>query len=259
VTTGRALTAPERDSLEREGYLLVPSLLADAVLVQVRSRLGKLVRQTVAAWDADPDLDTVEAGVVHAKLELADSDFVPLCQHRLLAEAATALLRQAWHASALTLRAPLPGCGHQGLHPDFAERRTQGRPWQTLSAMWCITAFTRDNGPLRVIPGSHRVSQEPIDVLAFGSGMGPHPDEVKIIAPAGSVILFNSADLWLRHAQLQPRAAPGCNRGLHSRQLSALSSRRRPDRQTAHRLVSRSVSRPTPCQIRMTWRSGMAS
>jgi hypothetical protein len=40
------------------------------------------------------------------------------------------------------------------------------------------------------------VSQEPIDVLAFGSGMGPHPDEVKIIAPAGSVILFNSADLW---------------------------------------------------------------
>jgi ectoine hydroxylase-related dioxygenase (phytanoyl-CoA dioxygenase family) len=62
--------------------------------------------------------------------------------------------------------------------------------------MWCITAFTPDNGPLRVIPGSHRVSQPPTDVLAFGSGMGPHPDEVKIVAPAGSVILFNSADLW---------------------------------------------------------------
>jgi ectoine hydroxylase-related dioxygenase (phytanoyl-CoA dioxygenase family) len=26
--------------------------------------------------------------------------------------------------------------------------------------------------------------------------MGPYPDEVKIVAPAGSVILFNSADLW---------------------------------------------------------------
>jgi ectoine hydroxylase-related dioxygenase (phytanoyl-CoA dioxygenase family) len=26
--------------------------------------------------------------------------------------------------------------------------------------------------------------------------MGPHPDEVKIVAPAGSLILFNSADLW---------------------------------------------------------------
>jgi ectoine hydroxylase-related dioxygenase (phytanoyl-CoA dioxygenase family) len=89
----------------------------------------------------------------------------------------------------------LPGCGHQGLHPDFEQRRTAGR-WQTLSAMWCITAFTPDNGPLRVIPGSHRISEPPIDMLAFGSGMGPHPDEVKIVAPAGSVIMFNSADLW---------------------------------------------------------------
>jgi ectoine hydroxylase-related dioxygenase (phytanoyl-CoA dioxygenase family) len=68
--------------------------------------------------------------------------------------------------------------------------------WQALSALWCISAFTADNGPLRVIPGSHRMSQPPIDMLAFGSGMGQHPDEVKIAAPAGSVILFNSADLW---------------------------------------------------------------
>jgi ectoine hydroxylase-related dioxygenase (phytanoyl-CoA dioxygenase family) len=57
-------------------------------------------------------------------------------------------------AAALRLRAPLPGYGHQGLHPDFEQRRTEG-PWQTLSAMWCITAFTPDNGPPRVIPGSH--------------------------------------------------------------------------------------------------------
>ena len=89
-----------------------------------------------------------------------------------------------WHLAALSLRAPLPGCGHQGLHPDFEQRWTEGR-WQTLSAMWCITAFTPGNGPLRVIPGSHRVSEPPIDMLAFGSGMGPHPDEVKIVAPPG--------------------------------------------------------------------------
>jgi ectoine hydroxylase-related dioxygenase (phytanoyl-CoA dioxygenase family) len=53
-----------------------------------------------------------------------------------------------------------------------------------------------DNGPLRVIRGSHRVSSPPIDMLAFGSGMGPHPDEVKIVASAGSLIMFTSADLW---------------------------------------------------------------
>jgi hypothetical protein len=192
---GGQLTAQQRGSLERDGYQLVPSLLDEMVIGRMRSRLKELVRQTVAAWDADPSPDIAEPGVVHAKLGLADPDFAPCCEHPLLAEAATAVLGHNWYLAALSLRAPLPGCGHQGLHPDFEQRRTDG-PWQTLSAMWCITAFTPDNGPLRVIPGSHRVSQPPIDMLAFGSGMGPHPDEVKIVAPAGSVIMFNSAALW---------------------------------------------------------------
>ena len=192
---GAQLTAQQRESLERDGYLVVPSLLTEAVIGQMTSRLEELVRQAVAAWEAHPSPDIVEPGIVRAKLDLADPDFAACTDHPLLAQAATAVLGQGWHLAALNLRAPLPGCGHQGLHPDFAERRAHG-PWQTLSAMWCITAFTKDNGPLRVIPGSHRVSNPPIDMLAFGSGMGPHPDEVRIVAPAGSVIMFNSADLW---------------------------------------------------------------
>jgi ectoine hydroxylase-related dioxygenase (phytanoyl-CoA dioxygenase family) len=192
---GARLTAQQRGSLECGGFLLVPALLAEPVIGRMRSRLDKLVRQAVAAWAADPGQEVVERGVVHAKLHLADPDFALCCGHPVLAEAATAVLGPDWRLAALSLRAPLPGCGHQGLHPDFEQRRTEG-PWQALSAMWCITAFTPDNGALRVIPGSHRVSTPPIDMQAFGSGMGPHPDEVKIVAPAGSVILFNSADLW---------------------------------------------------------------
>jgi ectoine hydroxylase-related dioxygenase (phytanoyl-CoA dioxygenase family) len=192
------LSAQQRESLERDGYLLVPSLLDETVLGPIASRLEELVRQTVAPWDADPGraaAKQVERGVVRVKLDRADPDFAPCCGHPLLSDAAAAVLGHTWYLAALSLRAPLPGCGHQGLHPDFEERRIAG-PWQTLSAMWCITAFTLDNGPLRVIPGSHRVRKPPTDVLAFGSGMGPHPDEVKIVAPAGSVIMFNSADLW---------------------------------------------------------------
>ncbi len=192
------LSAQQRESLERDGYLMVSSLLHETVLVRIESRLKELVRQTIAAWAADPGrvVAEVEAGgVVRAKLELADPDFAPCCEHPLVAATATAVLGRDWHLAALGVRVPLPGSGHQGLHADFAQHRTD-RPWQTLSAMWCITAFTPDNGPLRVIPGSHRVSEPPIDLEAWASGMGPHPDEVKIVAPAGSVILFNSADLW---------------------------------------------------------------
>ena len=195
MNAGGALTVPDRDSLERDGYLLVPSLLDQAVLGRLRSRLDELVHQTVAAWDDDPEQATPEPGVVRVKLDADDRDFAPCHDHPLLADAATAVLGPDWHVSGLLLRAPVPGYGDQGLHPDFAERRTWGA-WQTLSAMWCISAFTPDNGPLRVIPGSHRVSEPPIDMSAWGSGMVPHPDEVKIVAPAGSLILFNSADLW---------------------------------------------------------------
>jgi Phytanoyl-CoA dioxygenase (PhyH) len=189
------LSVQQRESLKGDGYLTVPSLLDETILGRLASRLEQLVCQNTAAWDADPGPVIAEPGVVRAKLDLADPDFAPCCEHPLLPQAATAVLGDDWHLAALNLRAPLPGCGHQGLHPDFEERRIDG-PWQTLSVMWCITAFTPDNGPLRVIPGSHRMREPPIDRLAFGSGMGPHPDEVKIVAPAGSVILFNSADLW---------------------------------------------------------------
>jgi phytanoyl-CoA dioxygenase PhyH len=161
VTTSRGLTAAERDSLERDGYLLVPSLLDESAVDQLRALLGALVAQEVAAGHADyGNPGTVEAGVVHATLEPAEPGFRPLYHHRLLADAAAAVLGDPWHLSGLGLRASLPGCGHQGLHPDFEDRRTDG-PWQTLSAMWCITAFTPDNGPLRVIPGSHRSGRNP--------------------------------------------------------------------------------------------------
>ena len=190
------LAAGQQDSLERDGYLLVPSLLDDVVLAAVRAKLDELVYQTLAAWDANPGQDVEEAGVVHAALGLSDPAFAPCRQHPLLAEAAGAVLGPDWHLGGLELRAPLPGCGHQGLHPDyFPGHRTHG-PWRSLSAMWCISAFTLDNGALRVIPGSHRVDQNPVDALALGCEMGPHPAEVMVVAPAGSLILFNGADLW---------------------------------------------------------------
>ena len=189
------LTARQRRFLLDQGYLVVSSLLDRAVLARITNRLQGLVRQTIAAWAEEPSLDTSE-GCVMASFDVADLDFAPCHQHPLLADAATVVLGDPWFVRDLDLRAPIPGCGEQGLHPDYAERRIAG-PWQTLSAMWCVTPFTRDSGPLRVIPGSHRRSEPPIDTEhGYATGMGPHPDEVKITAPPGSVILFNASDLW---------------------------------------------------------------
>jgi ectoine hydroxylase-related dioxygenase (phytanoyl-CoA dioxygenase family) len=190
------LTAGQLESLERDGYLLVPSLLDEDVLAPMRARLDELVYQTLQTWDANPDQDVQERGAVSATLALSDPDFSPLREHPVLAEVAAAMLGPDWHLGGLGLRAPLPGCGHQGLHPDYFPGQQTHGPWRSLSAMWCISAFTPENGPLRVIPGSHRVARSPIDDLAYGSEMGPHPAEVKLVAPTGSLIVFNNADLW---------------------------------------------------------------
>jgi Phytanoyl-CoA dioxygenase (PhyH) len=189
------LTARQRRFLIDQGYLVARSRLDQAVLARIAVRLHELVRQKVAAWADEPGLDTDE-GCAVASFDVADPDFAPCHQHPLLAGAATAVLGDPWHVRGIDLRAPIPGCGEQGLHTDYGDGRTDG-PWRTLSAMWCVTPFTRDSGPLRVIPGSHRRSEPPIDMEhGYATGMGPHPDEVKILAPPGSVILFNAADLW---------------------------------------------------------------
>ena len=103
------LTAQQRESLECDGYLLVPSLLDETVLGPIASRLEEHVRQTVAAWDADPGraaAKQVERGVVRVKLDRADPDFVLCCGHPLLSDAAAAVLGHTWYLAALSLRAP---------------------------------------------------------------------------------------------------------------------------------------------------------
>jgi hypothetical protein len=117
------LSAEQRQSLEGDGYLLVPSLLDETVLGPIASRLEQLVCQTVAVWDADPGRATaeqVERGVVRLQLARADPDFAPCCQHPLLSDAAAAVLGDIWYLAALSLRAPAR------LRPPGAASRLRG-------------------------------------------------------------------------------------------------------------------------------------
>ncbi len=147
------------------------------------------VRQTVATWAEDPSLD-IHGGAVTTRFDLGDPGLAPCYQHPPLAGAAAAVLADGWRLQGLGLRAPIPGSGEQGLHQDFAERGT-GPTWQALSAMWCISEFTRDNGPLRVIPGSHLAGEPPIDIKhGYATGMGPHPgSRLLFTAPDGTITL----------------------------------------------------------------------
>jgi ectoine hydroxylase-related dioxygenase (phytanoyl-CoA dioxygenase family) len=82
--------------------------------------------------------------------------------------------------------------------------------WWVVNAMILFDDMTMDNGPTRVIPGSHRWA--PINVSVVNQGdwepgplspedaarvpadlLAPYPGEVYITAPAGSAVIMNAS------------------------------------------------------------------
>lgn len=108
------------------------------------------------------------------------------------------------------LRDPNKGYGHQDYHVDVP--KNFDGDWWVLNAIVLFDDMTLENGPTRVVPGSHHwapinvpvVNQgdwEPKPLTAeeqaripddFGSA---YPGEVFVEAPAGSVVIINSS-LW---------------------------------------------------------------
>jgi len=79
-------------------------------------------------------------------------------------------------------------------------------PWpaqsQTANVNWFLTDYTRENGPLCVVPGSHLWCRPPGPEFLMAHD---HEDVEMIEAPAGSILVWHS-NLW--HGAL-PRTAEG--------------------------------------------------
>jgi ectoine hydroxylase-related dioxygenase (phytanoyl-CoA dioxygenase family) len=81
------------------------------------------------------------------------------------------------------------------------------RGYWVCNTVWLLDDFTPDNGPLRVIPGSHRWRMLPQEALA--DPRASHPDEILLTAPSHSVIVMN-AHMWhggLANRTTNPRTA----------------------------------------------------
>jgi len=90
----------------------------------------------------------------------------------------------------LNARFALPGMGLQSLHADWGRLETPG-DFQVCNSIWLLDGFTEDNGATRVVPGSHRWGTKlPSDEMADASQ--PHPLERLLLAPEGTVVVFNS-------------------------------------------------------------------
>ena len=112
--------------------------------------------------------------------------------------------------SSLNVRSvdPLGGV-RQPLHADMAAIPDDRGYW-VCNALWMLQDITLENGPLRVIPGSHRAGKLPQAVL--DNPIDDHPDQVLVTGPAGTVVVIN-AHLW--HGGMENRS-PQARRALHA-------------------------------------------
>ena len=80
----------------------------------------------------------------------------------------------------------------QPLHADMAAVPDEKGYW-VCNVVWMLDDFTEENGPLRVIPGTHRLGKLPADAL--DDPFAPHPDERLVTGKAGSLVVLN-AHVW---------------------------------------------------------------
>ena len=103
------------------------------------------------------------------------------------------VLGPAFKLSSLNVRSLNPLADEtQPLHADMAALPDERGYW-VCNTVWMLDDFTQDNGPIRVVPGSHRWGKLPQDALA--DPKEPHPDEVFITGKAGTVVVMN-AHAW---------------------------------------------------------------
>ena len=204
VTEG-TLDADTVQRLDRDGYAPLPGVLTGEQLGCIRARLAELT----AAEGAEAGREVHQEAGTDRLSDLVNKDpMFEVCFTDPRVLACVAHVLGDFKLSSLNSRAALPGRGLQGMH---AEGGPVGLgPYQVCNSIWLLDDFTPDNGATRVVPGSHRLTVSVRDAMDDTSA--PHPDEVKLTAPAGTVVVFNS-HLW--HGGTLNRAGRP-RRALHS-------------------------------------------
>jgi ectoine hydroxylase-related dioxygenase (phytanoyl-CoA dioxygenase family) len=171
-------------ALERDGYVVVESLLPPAMVDAVRDDL--LARFTHAGGrNPFEGYATQRLYALVAKTTSCD----PLVEHPLVLALLDRLLEPNYllsQAQAINIQ---PGEAAQALHYDDGFYRwPRPRPALGAATIWAIDDFTTENGATVVVPGSHR----------WGERL-PSDDEARdarpVVMPRGSVVLFLGT-LW---------------------------------------------------------------
>lgn len=185
--TDQTLTQAEKDQLDRDGFLPLLNILSPQQIAQITKRTDEMIAEE--GQDAGKEVHQ-EAGTTRLSDLVNKDPIFEICfTHPRVLAAISHVLNGSLKLSSLNYRAALPGSGLQGLHADWSGA-VAPNDYFVCNSIWLLDDFTESNGATRLIPGSQRSGKVPRDVMSDPSQ--PHPDEILLTAPAGTVVIFNS-------------------------------------------------------------------
>ena len=206
VTTAD-FTAAQAESLDGLGYVIVENVLSPRECRDMRAEFERIFAAEKGQGGHEVHIEPGARRVSNIFNKSAVFDRclalppVLAASHHLLGEIKV-------HGA--NLRDPVQGYGAQQLHVDVPKRFADD--WWVLNAVVLFDDMTLDNGPTRIVPGSHRwapinvpvVNQadwEPEPLSAEDQARvpddldAPYPGEIHVTGPAGAVVLMNSS-MW---------------------------------------------------------------
>jgi ectoine hydroxylase-related dioxygenase (phytanoyl-CoA dioxygenase family) len=185
------MTEPERERLDRHGYVVLHGFMGEALLNELRHRIRDVFEEE--GERAGHEFRTEEHARRLANLVDKGEVFRRAIALPPLLDYVRHVLGPEIKLSSLNARSADPDSdAGQPLHVDMAAIPDEKGYW-VCNTVWMLDDFTLENGATRLVPGSHVWGQRPQEVLE--DLMAPHPDEVLLTGKAGTVAVMN-AHLW---------------------------------------------------------------
>ncbi|PSR20531.1 MAG: phytanoyl-CoA dioxygenase [Sulfobacillus acidophilus] len=202
--TDDTLTDEERTRLDEDGYLLFPGLIEPGWLSALQARFDELLAEegALAGTEVHQEPGTRRLSDLMNKGVVFDGCYT----HPKVLAAIHHILKAPFKVSAMNGREPLRDGGFQAWHEDWNEAffdspeqnhwdgdyRSAQDPFYVAISLWMLDDFTSDNGPTRVVPGSHRWRAPQFEMA---DRKADHPAQVLLTGSAGTVAVMNS-HLW---------------------------------------------------------------
>ena len=185
------LTVLQKTALDTQGFTIFPNVINPTWLDELRQAFEEI--STHEGKQAGVEVSQVEGVRRLSDLVNKGTVFDQVYLHSTLLTCVAHILQQPFKLHSLNAHDPLPGEGQQALHADGSKTLGPTLQHQVVNSMWMLDDLTPDNGATRLVPGSHLVL-DPINELV-NDRMAPHPEEVLLCGPAGSIGVFNGS-IW---------------------------------------------------------------